>query len=158
MLELRTYRRSDQASIERLHDRARPPWSLDRPPPLPSDLRRIPEHFSAFWVAVDDSDIVGMVGADPSWTDVPAALRADRSVVYLARMRVAPERQRQGIGLRLCEMLLEWALGHGVDAVVTNTTTAQPGAAALYVKAGFLEFTRTPIDDTADHIWFDHPL
>lgn len=162
MISVRAYRRDDQPSVRLLHDRARPPWwTAPEPPPWFADLDRIEDHFRAFWVAVPTSQperVVGMVGADPSWSEVPEVVRAGRApAIYLARMRVDPDFQRRGIGSRLCRVLIEWARSEGYDAVITNTTTDQPAAAALYQQVGFVEVTRTKINDDSDHIWYVFP-
>lgn len=159
VINVRTYRRADQPSVRLLHDRARPLWwRAAEPPPWFADLDHIEEHFRSFWVAALDATperIVGMVGADPSWSDVPPGVVSDEwSVIYLARMRVDPDVQRRGVGTRLCKVFIKWALQEGYDAVITNTTTSQPAAAGLYEHVGFTEVARTRINEGSDHIWF----
>lgn len=163
MIRVRRYRVEDQPAIRQLHDRVRPPWWTDpEPPPWFADLDRITEHFDAFWVAAlagPPRTVVGMVGADPHWTDTPEPPgEPEGPVIYLARMRVDPVYQRQRIGTRLCHALVEWARRTGYAAIVTNTTTMQPAAAGLYESVGFVEYARTAISEDTDHIWYVLPL
>lgn len=73
-------------------------------------------------------------------------------------MRVDPDWQRRGIGRALCDALTAWARSEHLDAVITNTTSLQPAAEALYRKVGFTEVTRILLSDATHHIWFAMPL
>ncbi|WP_020577802.1 GNAT family N-acetyltransferase [Actinopolymorpha alba] len=163
MISIRPYQPSDRPHLRTLHDRVWPAWHKGPEPPYWfTDLERVEECYEAFWVAVDqrgDADVlVGMVGADLPGPDVPASLTSGRTkVVHLSRMRIAPECQRQGVGLRLCRMLIEWAHDSGQEAVITNTPSNNPSARALYRKVGFTE-VGTSVVGPAELMWFDQPM
>lgn len=163
MIHVRPYRASDRPHIRTLHDRVWPPWHEGpEPPGWFTDLERIEECYSAFWVAVErrvDAEVlVGMVGADLPGSDVPPVLLKGRSeVVHLSRMRIAPECRRQGVGVRLCHTLVDWAYDAGLDAVLTHTPSNNPPARALYRKVGFTE-VGTSVVGPAEVMWFDLPL
>ncbi|MBE1612856.1 GNAT superfamily N-acetyltransferase [Actinopolymorpha pittospori] len=72
-------------------------------------------------------------------------------------MRIAPECRRQGVGLRLCQTLVDWAYDNGLEAVLTNTPSNNPPARSLYRKVGFTE-VGTSVVGPAELMWFDLPL
>jgi ribosomal protein S18 acetylase RimI-like enzyme len=163
VIHVRPYRPADRPHIRTLHDRVWPPWHKGpEPPGWFTDLERIEECYSAFWIAVERRAgaevLVGMVGADRPGPDVPVALLEGRTdVVHLSRMRIAPECRRQGVGLRLCQTLVDWAYDNGLEAVLTNTPSNNPPARSLYRKVGFTE-VGTSVVGPAELMWFDLPL
>src|SRR5687768_15248704 len=104
---------ADLPAIRALHDRTPPTGqAYTGPQPWPAALDDIPRNFGAFWVAVEgtgkDESVVGMAGlADASRSTggvpVPDFIDLSRGVVRLDYVRVAPERQRQGIGRALTQ-------------------------------------------------------
>jgi GNAT superfamily N-acetyltransferase len=120
-------RPADQPQLRALHDRTPPdgsPPSTGTQAWIP-DLDHIPETYLAFLVAVEEADegerLIGMVGITAAGSDVPASVLQDRErVVQLQRLRVAPKRQRQGIGARLTEAAITWRRDHGHHALVVG--------------------------------------
>jgi GNAT superfamily N-acetyltransferase len=161
---IRPYRPADQPQLRALHDRTPPDGS---PPSTGTqawfpDLDHIPENYLAFLVAVEEADegerLIGMVGITTAGSDVPASVLQGRErVLRLERLRVAPERQRQGIGARLTEAAITWSRDHGYHALVVETTPQQTGAIGLYRHMGFGEAGRSMIGPF-ELVWFDLPL
>ena len=81
-------------------------------------------------------------------TDHPLSreLRLRDDVAELRLMRVAEDMWRQGIGIRLVEVAIDWSRHHGIRTLVLNTTTPQKPAISLYHKLRFREAVRTFID------------
>lgn len=115
--------------------------------PSPADL--ILGEFDAFWVAEWTKNrplgLVGMVGVQtfrPGDVIAPhhplvRGWQAGERVAELRRLRVAPEARRQGLGTRLCQIVIDWARRQGYGLLVVNTTTPQLPAQQLYRKLGF---------------------
>ncbi len=160
MVSVRSYQPSDQVQIRWLHGRTPPAGQVaTRPQPWPDDLERISESYIAFWVAVepfDDSEtVVGMVGlsdprllvqsphSDSVVLPVPQLLILDESTLRMDRIRVAPERQRRGIGRLLTQTTIDWARVRGYQRLILDTTSEQAAAIALYEALGFQERGRT---------------
>lgn len=146
-ITIRPYRPTDQAGVRALHDRTPPAGSTAAgPQPWPADLDEIPRRYAAFWVAVTDGDeeVVGMVGvATPGQEAPPFVLRGRSGVAQVRRMRVAPERQRQGIGAALLRAVLAWRREHGGGPLIVETTVQQAAAVALYRRMGFRDIGRS---------------
>jgi len=162
-LVIRQYKPADQAQIRALHDRTAPNGGpATTPQRWPPDLDRIRQNYLAFWVAVERDEsgeqTVGMAGVERAGDDVPEpVLRGRSDVARLKRMRVAPERQRRGIGLRLTETAIAWAREHAFHTLLLETTTEQTAAIALYQRAGFTEVGRSMLGPFA-LVWFERPL
>jgi ribosomal protein S18 acetylase RimI-like enzyme len=160
---VRLYQRADQAKVRALHDRTPPAGNpLTKPQPWPSDLDEIQRAYLAFWVAVERDDtgerVVGITGIEPAGSDVPAAVLRGRSgVARLKRMRVAPERQRQGIGTKLTRAAIAWGRERGFSRLILETTPEQTAAIRLYQRMGFAEVGRSKLGDF-ELVWFELPL
>lgn len=160
---IRRYRSADHAAIRTLHDRTTPAGqTATTAHPSPPDLENIAATYQAFWVAVDTADpaepVVGMVGVRPPGDEVPAAgLCGRQDIVQLKRMRVAPERQRRGIGRRLLATAVAWARNQGYHAIVLDTTVEQAAAVALYRSTGFRPVGRSTLG-VYTLLWFELPL
>ena len=131
-IAIRPYQAADQPQLRALHDRTPPDGSTTTGTQawFP-DLDHISQTSLAFLVAVEQADegerLIGMVTITPADPDVPPSVLPDREgVVRLQRLRVAPERQRQGIGARLIEAAIGWSQAHGSRAVVVETTPNRP--------------------------------
>jgi GNAT superfamily N-acetyltransferase len=155
------YRPEHQAEVEAMFARAEEAEHAgDRWAPVApaaESLDTIEASYLVFWVAVanerpEASELVGMVGVRRASADTPEAAglaiasqwqRGD--VAELRRLRVAPERWRQGIGARLTETVIDWSRENGYRALILNTTSPQLPAQALYLAMGFRETARSYI-------------
>jgi len=74
------------------------------------------------------------------WAIDPAYFTKVKRPIYLLDMAVRPERQREGIGRRLCDearrIVREWPPG---DAIRLDAYDAPAGAGPFYAKCGFTE-------------------
>lgn len=68
-----------------------------------------------------------------------AAVKEQKSdgVVTLRRMAVDQDYRQRGIGVALCQKLLEFAVANKCSYVVLGTTAYTPAAHKLYQKLGF---------------------
>jgi ribosomal protein S18 acetylase RimI-like enzyme len=159
-ITIRPYQPSDQPQIRSLHDRTPPAGSMYLGPQVWfPDLDDIPGNFLAFWVATEPARagerVVGMVGVEAPDDEVPPSVLGGRAgVVRLQHMRVAPERQRQGVGRRLTETVVEWARDHSYKVVILETTPQQEAALALYTAMGFCEIGRSMVG-RYELVWFE---
>lgn len=143
---IRPYRTADQAGIRALHDRTPPAGSTATGPQLwPADLDEIARRYLAFWVAVDgDEQVVGMVGVAAPGPEAPPFVLWDRAgLAQVKRMRVAPERQRQGIGAALLRAVHVWRQANGGGPLIVETTVQQTAAVALYRQMGYNDVGRS---------------
>ena len=162
-LSIRLFEPGDLPALRWLHDRTPPAGQVaTRPQPWPAALNDIPANFEAFWVATetawDGEAIVGMAGLARAGSPAGMAPLADFLEVTpltarLDYVRVAPERQRRGIGRRLTATALEWAAGHGFQEVILDTTAQQEAAVALYRSLGFEEAGRSMLGRW-ELVWF----
>jgi GNAT superfamily N-acetyltransferase len=117
-----------------------------------ADLDNTPDSYTAFWVAEQVEAgiplaLIGIVGVRPfcAGLEMPQTLHLaqawqDRGdVVELRRLRVAPEVRGQGLGVRLCQTVIDWACQKGHSMLVVNTTSPQIPALRLYKRVGFRE-------------------
>jgi ribosomal protein S18 acetylase RimI-like enzyme len=84
----------------------------------------------------DDGDVVAMGGYRP----------VDDTTVELFRIAVAPERQREGLGDRVVDVLERRARVHEYERVVLETVVEQEAAAAFYPARGYTEVGRGPTE------------
>jgi GNAT superfamily N-acetyltransferase len=137
------FARAQQA--EQMHDER---WM----PSHDTGLYNIPNTYSAFWIAEQIEAgpplaLVGTVGARPFWAGLEMPRNSKLSqdwqdrgdVVELCRLRVAPEVRRQGLGVRLCQTVIDWSRQKRHSTLVVNTTSAQIPALQLYKRIGFRE-------------------
>lgn len=93
-----------------------------------------------------DGALVAMGGVVPS----EAGQDDERSVPgagELHRMRVAPPRQREGLGRHLLELLEARARESGFDRLLATTSTMQAAAVAFYSARGYREVDRSTVGD-----------
>jgi GNAT superfamily N-acetyltransferase len=76
-----------------------------------------------------------------------AVKRINPHLYEIKRMRIAPEWQRQGIGKRLLEDLVDFATAQGAERLILDTTVQQIGAQKLYENFGFRRYGSTKIHD-----------
>jgi len=156
---IRPFEPADQPQIRAPHDRTAPAGQkLTFPQRWFEELDDIPTKFLAFWVAVTDDKVIGMVGVMEPDEEVPEHILRGRSgVVRLQHMRVAPERQRTGMGRRLTQTVLDWAQAHNYQALVLETTPQQVAAVNLYEATGFTEVGRSMIGKY-ELVWLERSL
>jgi ribosomal protein S18 acetylase RimI-like enzyme len=147
LLELRSFQDVDIDAVWALHDAAledagahggRGPWE--------DDLRDIPgtylEPGGEFLVGFAGGELVCMGGL----------LRHSETECEVKRMRVRPDRQRQGLGRRVLEELERGAVARGFATVRLDTTEDQTAAHRLYESAGYREVGRR---DTGRFVFVD---
>jgi GNAT superfamily N-acetyltransferase len=144
---VRTYQASDLEQVRWLHDRTPHAGSVATPPQgWFAEIDDIPANFDAFWVAVEsgleEDAIVGTAGAErvgtkPVTVPMPDLLLSDSPTLRLHSMRVAPERQRRGVGRLLTQTAIDWARVHGYRSLILDTTVQQEPAIELYKSMGF---------------------
>ncbi len=159
-ITIRAYQPSDHAAICSLHERTPlPDGTLPGADDWPSELDDIPSNFRAFWVAVDLSDaVIGTVGVQdpsihPATIALPDFLVQPVRTARLRRLDVDPQHQRQGLGRRLGQTVVDWARDTGFARVVLDTTTLQLPAIALYESLGFRQAGQTRFQRW-DILWF----
>jgi ribosomal protein S18 acetylase RimI-like enzyme len=160
---IRPFRESDIEQMRWLHQRTPPAGKVAlRPQSWRPELDDITANFDGFWVAVEpagtEDAIVGMVGVEQVGTredmvPLPASLASDGRTTRLHAMRVAPERQRRGIGRMLAQTAIEWARDQGYESMILETTREQQAALALYESVGFKEIGRSRFREY-ELVWF----
>jgi GNAT superfamily N-acetyltransferase len=149
------YRPEDQPEVQAMFARAQQAEQMrdERWMPEPdTDLHDTPDTYTAFWVAEQVEagiplTLVGIVGvrACCAGLEMPRNLKLAQdwqnrgNVVELRRLRVAPDVRRQGLGVRLCQTVIDWARQEGHSTLVVNTTSPQVPALRLYKRVGFRE-------------------
>jgi GNAT superfamily N-acetyltransferase len=123
----------------------------------------------ALWVAVEqgtgspaatpDTDaIVGVVGFERPGAGLsvppPEFITFDEHPLRLDLMRVAPERQRRGIGRMLMTTAIDWARANGYGRIVLDTTPQQEAAVELYEACCFIDRGRSIIG-RYELVWFE---
>ncbi|KAI5104445.1 N-acetylaspartate synthetase, partial [Silurus meridionalis] len=106
---------------------------------LHTDMADIEEYYmkptgSCFWVAVLDSQVVGIVAAQG---------REDDNTVELRRMSVDSRFRGKGIAKLLGRRVLEFAMLNNYSAVVLGTTAVKMAAHKLYESLGFQKVGET---------------
>ncbi len=76
-------------------------------------------------------------GAEHGAAGVILAIVAEKAVVELKAVAVAPHRQGQGLGLRMLRAVIDDLRTRGVRRVIVGTANAGIGQLAYYQKAGF---------------------
>lgn len=67
-----------------------------------------------------------------------AAIPRGEGVVELAKLGVTASARGRGIGRRLCEGILEWAVAHGMHTVMLVSSSRLEPALRLYDSLGFV--------------------
>jgi ribosomal protein S18 acetylase RimI-like enzyme len=136
-LHIRRYSQPDKQAVWRLHNVAleqidahggNGPWD--------DDLHHI-EHVyletgGEFLVGIENARLVAM----------GALLPTAPGEAEIKRMRVEPDRQRQGFGRAILEALLAAARQRNLTRLHLETTTGQIAAQRLYESAGFVQTGR----------------
>ena len=178
-LTIRPYEADDQEAIEALEQRVQPYRPEDQPEvdamreraerarasgigwiphkPEPDDISDVVRWYAAFWVAVLDPQVVGMVGVRRDFMPGSAPPRDDwhlrDDIAELRRLRVAPEARRMGIGSALTRAVIDWARAEGCRVLHLHTTSPQAPARALYEHLGFVDVGHTLTGDW-EYVWY----
>jgi GNAT superfamily N-acetyltransferase len=98
---------------------------------LAEEIERIPAYYGerhgSFWVATDDSGIIGMFGLE----------RLDAMSAELRRMYVDPGVRRRGVARRMLAFAEHMARGEGCAVMVLSTSELQFAAISLYRNTGY---------------------
>lgn len=152
---IRPFEPSDQERVRWLFART-PPWGRTYPAPqaLPDDLEDIPTNYPGGCFVALEQDLGGeaLIGltavasiSAKAKDELPEFINRADEMSRIHWVSVAPERWRLGIGRRLTETAIDWAVRRGSHALVLETTLQQEGAIALYESRGFVEMGRTTV-------------
>lgn len=92
---------------------------------------------SAFFVAVDGDEVVGMIGVQKT-KDETAEMR---------RLRVREDHRRRGIGTKLMETAIDFCRRQGYLKVILDVRIERGPARALFEKFGFTHARTREIDN-----------
>lgn len=141
-VRIRRFEPGDAPAVRRLHEAAmRDAGDFVEGVPEP-DLADVPGHYldrsGEFLVATRAGEVVGMVAYHPveEWILADEFAFDDRTA-ELTRMRVRPDRQREGIGRALYTELERRAVDDGYEAFVLDVSEDNDGARAFYEDLGF---------------------
>jgi len=164
---VRRFKPADGPQIRWLHDRTPNAGEVAiRPQKWPEALNDIAGNFEAFWVAVEQTAkgeaIVGMLGVTQAGspaevTPVPDFVGQLKRTGRIDYVRVAPERQRRGIGRLLTNTAIAGARQAGFARLIVETTPQQPAAIALYESTGFQEAGRSNFENY-ELVWLELKL
>jgi GNAT superfamily N-acetyltransferase len=104
-----------------------------------------------FWVAVQGSKIVGMVGAIPSTVDDP------NDCLELVRMTVSSSVRRSGVGTGLVKQLEQYSRDNNFKYVNLTTLVRMKMALSFYESLGY-ELQYTKIEATINTPLFPQPV
>ncbi len=156
---IRTFERQDQQEVAQMYRAGMnaysevpilkecTKWFVDDKLKMGGDMSNVQMHFMdnkkdgkrrCFWVAVQDGNIVGVVGAMPSVKY--------ENYVELVRMSVSANCRKMGVGSRLIKTLEDWAREQGYSHVYLTTLEKMNLAVDLYSKNGFELVELEPAD------------
>ena len=133
-MEIREVRASDVPAVIELVAATLAEFGLEFGVGAPTDdqLQHLPssyaDHGGAFWVAVDNGQIVGTAGVFPVNADA----------FELRKMYLRPTTRGAGVGKRLLDASIAWARDHGARLLVLDTVEAMSRAIAFYERHGFV--------------------
>lgn len=137
-MNVRRYQPGDSETVRRLHEQVLRDAGTDPADiPDPEDIENIERAYiepgGEFLVVEDDGDIVAIGG-----------LKVDGTEGELFRMRVAIDRQGEGIGTRLLDALEAAARERGVERLVVQTAKRQRNAVHFYPNNGYEQTHTSP--------------
>ncbi|MFC7132912.1 MULTISPECIES: GNAT family N-acetyltransferase [Salinibaculum] len=137
-MNVRRYRPGDGEAVRRLHERVLRDAGTDPADiPHPEDIEDVRASYieagGEFLVVEDDGEIVAIGG-----------LRVDGTEGELFRMRVAIDRQGEGIGSRLLDALETAARERGVETLHAETAQRQEKAVEFYPANGYEQVGTSP--------------
>jgi len=92
-----------------------------------TDFQNIPQTYERFYVARDDSEVVGMV----------ALKRVDALTLEMKRLQVASSHQGTGIGRRLLNEVFAYARATKAQFICLDVSSPQVKARNMYLANGF---------------------
>ncbi|NQU61718.1 MAG: GNAT family N-acetyltransferase [Rhodospirillales bacterium] len=111
---------------------------------LREEIDRISEYYGerngGFWVALIETQVVGMFGLEQSG---PGAME-------LRRVYVDPDRRRLGIGGKLLQFAEDQCRADNLHRLDLSTSETQPDALSLYRNSGF-ELVREEVAEAANN-------
>jgi GNAT superfamily N-acetyltransferase len=110
--------------------------NLGKIPRIKEDLFDIQNNYfdngDMFWVAINNSRVIGMVGTKTvSTTDI-----------WLKRLYIKPSMKRKGVGSVLLAKVEKFALSRGANKVHTRFSEEYKEASCFYPSKGFIEVER----------------
>lgn len=137
-MNIRRYQPGDAETVARLHERVlrdagTDPDVIEHPDDIDDIRGEYLDTGGEFLVVEDGDDIVGMGG-----------LRVDGDEAELYRMRVAIDRQGEGIGTMLLAALEAAARERGVDLLFAQTADCQHKAVNFYPRNGYEQIDTFP--------------
>lgn len=120
-----------------------------------ADLERVVEEYlgtdGEFLVVEDaDGDLVAMGGFQPD--------REDDGAAVIRRMRVRPDRQREGLGSWVLDELESRAAAAGFDRLVLDTATDMRAGMRFYEAHGYEVVDREPVDPDTTLVFYEKEL
>ena len=137
-MNVRRYRPSDADAVRRLHERVLRDAGTD-PADVPGtdDIENVEAAYidsgGEFLVVEDDGEVVAIGG-----------LKVDGTAGELFRMRVAVDRQGEGIGSELLAALEDAARERGVETLTAETARRQRNAVHFYPANGYEPVDTSP--------------
>jgi putative acetyltransferase len=111
---------------------------------LREEIDRIADYYAerggGFWVAVDDSHVVGMFGLEPS----------SATAMELRRMYVDPQARRRGIARMMLRVAEDECQRRNCCSLELSTSELQGDALSLYRSAGY-QLIREEVAETASN-------
>lgn len=137
MHQLREFQSNDAKQVFALHEEAlRATGAFSKRGPWDNDLENIEKIYvrpgGCFYVVEEDGVIIGM----------GALKRHANGEGEIKRMRIAPEKQRRGLGQMIFDALLKTAVKNDISRIFLDTTNRQIAAQKFYQKNGFKETHR----------------
>lgn len=142
-LDIRRYREADAERVRDLHVAAMREYdAFAESADLDADLRDVTASYldagGEFLVGTDHKTIVAMGAFRPAEGYLPKFVDGlGDAPATVKRMRVAPDRQREGCGQRIYDELESRARDRGFTEFVLDTTAEQSAARGFYEGNGF---------------------
>ena len=137
MPHLRKFQPTDAEQVFALHEKAlRATGAFTNRGPWDQDLANIEKIYvqpgGCFYVVEENGAIIGM----------GALKRHENGEAEIKRMRIAPRKQRSGLGQMIFDALLNAAADQDICRIFLDTTNQQVAAQKFYEKNGFKEYRR----------------
>jgi len=138
---IRAYNKKDKDNVVKFHERILRETGAYLPGPWDNDLQNIEDVYicpGGCFILVEENDTIQAMGA----------LRiVSEEVAEIKRMRVETSLQRQGLGQKVFDVLLQHAKRHGIKRIILDTSELQVAAQQFYQKNGFTEYKKGTWND-----------